>query len=301
MGEAVQHDVDFAIVDVDTWELADTESSGGDEKQWLTDPDGARWLFKPRTEQDGWSQGEDWAEKIATHLAGLFGVPAARVELARRGDRYGSISCSLLPKGWELQHGALLLGAAIPGFETHNRARTGHTLDNIERVLEPVASPATHTLFTAFDVFAGYLLLDALVANQDRHEENWAVLRPLTQAGGDTLAGSYDHGSSLGFNLQDQRRSLLLERGGVDSFARKGRAQRFEQSTDGKLTLVELADRALGRSSAAARAHWHAGLDRLSEEVLQDTVDRVPELSAPSRRFTLELLKTNRRRLHHEY
>lgn len=31
--------------------------------------------------------------------------------------------------------------------------------------------------FAAFDQFCGYLLLDALVANRDRHEENWAFCR----------------------------------------------------------------------------------------------------------------------------
>lgn len=30
---------------------------------------------------------------------------------------------------------------------------------------------------TGFDVFVGYLLLDALVAKRDRHEQDWAVLR----------------------------------------------------------------------------------------------------------------------------
>lgn len=59
---------------------------------------------------------------------------------------------------------------------------------------------------TAFEAFTGYLVLDALVANQDRHEENWAVLRPLPGGGEVTLAGSYDHGSSLAFNLTDARR-----------------------------------------------------------------------------------------------
>lgn len=59
----------FVLVDVSSWIVADTESGGGDEKVWLTDPRCSEWLFKPRTEHAGWVQGEDWAERIATELA----------------------------------------------------------------------------------------------------------------------------------------------------------------------------------------------------------------------------------------
>lgn len=144
-------------------------------------------------------------------------------------------------------------------------------------------------------------MLDALIANQDRHEENWAVLRPLTGVGGTVLAGSYDHGSSLGFNLRDVKRSAHLANGTVDGYARKGRAQRFEKATDGRLTLVELAHRALDQASPTANDRWTAALVSVSDEVLQNTVDRVPEMSDPARRFTLQLMTTNRRRLLHDY
>jgi hypothetical protein len=33
---------------------------------------------------------------------------------------------------------------------------------------------------SAYDVFCGYLVLDALVANSDRHDHNWAVFLPPT-------------------------------------------------------------------------------------------------------------------------
>ena len=193
----------FPILDADAWPLASTESSGGDEKQWVEDEDGSLWLFKPRTEQAGWSQGEDWAEKITSELAVLVGVPAAQVQLAVRGGRRGSLSLSLRPAGWELQHGALLLGELLPGYEPRSKARSGHGLDNIERVLAGVRPPDELPQMSAFEAFSGYLVLDALAANQDRHEENWAVLRPLPGGGEVTLAGSYDHG---GARVQPDRR-----------------------------------------------------------------------------------------------
>jgi hypothetical protein len=153
---------------------------------------------------------------------------------------------------------------------------------------------------TAFDVFAGYLLLGALVANQDRHEENWAVLRPLPGQGPVTLAGSYDHGSSLGFNLTDQRRALVLGRDGVADWAAKGTAQRFERASEGRLTLVELASKALSLCSPAARAHGRGRVAEVDAAFWEQVVARVPELSDPARRFAVELLAVNHGRLRNE-
>lgn len=131
----------FDVVDVTNWHLSDTESGGGDEKVWLTDPDGTAWLFKPRTEHPGWVQGEDWAERVTTALAVQLGVPAATAELAVRHGKTGSISRSLVPTGWELQPGAVLLSEAVPGFITQDRARTGHTLDTVADILLGVDPP----------------------------------------------------------------------------------------------------------------------------------------------------------------
>lgn len=301
--EAPQVDVTghFPVLSIDSWTLKETESSGGSEHDWFESPERSVWLFKPRTEQTGWSQGEDWAEKIATEVAVRLGVPVARVELAVRGGRAGTVSLRLRPPGWELQHGALLLAGLLPDYVPRSRERTGHGLENIEQVLKDVQPPQEVLGMTAFEAFAGYLVLDALVANQDRHEENWAVLRPLPGEGGVRLAGSYDHGSSLGFNLTDHKRRVELDRHGVAAFAGRARAQRFDRAAEGRLTLVQLAHRALARCSTSARNHWLAALAAIDEAFLADTVALVPAMSDPARSFTSALLLTNRRRLLDEH
>ena len=190
-----------------------------------------------------------------------------------------------------------MLADLIPAFATRSKERRGHTLDNIETVLRKVDSPPGSDGLAAFEVFSGYLVLDALVANQDRHEENWAVVRPLPDEGRLTLAGSYDHGSSLGFNLTDSRRQILLERGDVPVFAAKARAHRFERASDGQLTLVELAHEALRRCSGRARARWRASLAGVSDDHMAAVVRQIPGLSDPARTFAAVLLRTNRGRL----
>jgi hypothetical protein len=100
----------FPVVDVAEWEVVRDEASGAEEKMWLRAPDTRRdWLFKAVTVKEGHVHGEDWAEKAAAHLAGLVGVPCARIELAKRGASRGSISLDLRPKLFDLQEGRVLL------------------------------------------------------------------------------------------------------------------------------------------------------------------------------------------------
>ncbi|MGK2874260.1 MAG: hypothetical protein ACSLEW_01300 [Nocardioides sp.] len=148
--------------------------------------------------------------------------------------------------------------------------------------------------FNAFDQFCGYLVLDALVANRDRHEENWGVLRD--PAGRVTLAPSYDHGNSLGFNLQDDRRLLELNRDPqLERWASRGMADRFEASRN--VTLVAFAHRALTLATLGVDAFWLDQLAAVTGPELETVITGTPEMSDACRTFCLRLLATNQRRL----
>ncbi len=256
-----------AIADVSDWEVRFPEPGGSDADVWLVDPashDDA--LFKPVVTKAGRRQGEDWAEKVVEQVAALVGVPSAHIRMATRNGRPGLLSYSLAPDGHELQTGAVLISEVDDRLVPRARERLGHNLANIRRVLRPLRAIAMPKGFTAFDQFCGYLVLDALVANRDRHEENWGVLRD--PAGRVTLAPSYDHGNSLGFNLQDDRRLLVLGRDpDLVTWAGRGFADRFEASRD--VTLVEFAHRALAMASPGTGAHWFGRLGQMTTADLE--------------------------------
>jgi hypothetical protein len=292
----------LSVLDVSSWPVYRPEPLGLDEKVWLVDAEGGElWLFKPRVERQGRVQGEDWSEKLASELGHLLGVPCARVELAIRGARRGSISLNLRPPGWEMQSGAVLLSGFLPDYQPGTKDRTGHSLINIHRALSGYAAPPGGGLpadFTAFDAFAGYLVFDAWIANRDRHEENWAVLRWSDASEPDRLAGSFDHASSLGFNLLDTERERRLRTGTIEAWTDKGTAWRFERHVDGTWpTLVALAAEALRMAGPSVRDHWLARLAAADPDVVAALVHRVPEMSELSRTFISEVLAINRRRL----
>lgn len=296
----------YPVIDVSDWDIVADETSGAEEKYWLVEPGtGRRWLFKSVTIKDGHVHGEDWAEKAVAQLAARLGVPAARVEMAALPTAQGCISADLRPLGHELQPGQVLLEERkAPGYvHAKGNVHLGHSLENIQRVLEGAKPPPGCELpfeATAFEVFSGYLVLDAWVANRDRHDNNWAVLRPIAQSADPLrLCGSYDHASSLGFNVTDEERSRrLAEQTLINQWCGRGYAVRFERGPDQRhLTLVDLAVQALRRCSDSAREHWLQQLEGVDQDEVRGIVARVPRMSDPARRFAEEVLGVNRRRV----
>ena len=295
----------FPRIDVTTWPVVTDETSGVEEKMWLEEPGTeTRWLYKSVTSDGGYICGEDWAEKVVAELGAQLAVPCARVELAQNEGRRGSISENLRPAAYEMQHGGLLMVArGVQGFVLGRApGRPGHSLENIQQVLEGALPPPGCLLpfeASAFDVFAGYLVLDAVVANRDRHDENWSVLRPIADGGPLLLCPSYDHANSLGYNLTDEKRQLWLsEPGAVRRWCLRGTAYRFEH-TPGKAapTLVQLAATALGLVSARTREHWIHQLERVEEDAIRSIVGQIPGMSDAAGRFALEVMLVNRKRV----
>ncbi|MGH3401218.1 MAG: hypothetical protein ACRDRJ_01665 [Streptosporangiaceae bacterium] len=296
----------FPIFDVSEWEVVDIETSGAEEKYWLAKPGTTeRWLFKSVTIKEGIRHGEDWAEKSVAHLGAMLGVPCAVIEMAVRNEGAGCIGADLRPESYQLQPGRVLLEERqVPGYiHQLGKSHPGHSAENIRTALAGALPPPGCDLpfdATAFDVFAGFLVLDAWVANMDRHDHNWAVLSPATASGGPMrLCSSYDHGNSLGFNVTDEkRRGRLASPASMGRWCRKGIAQRFACRPDGsRLSLVELAVEGLSLASPPARAHWPQQLNRIDDAQVLEILARAPRMSDAARSFAVCVLDINRRRI----
>ena len=304
-------------IDVSDWQTAQTAYIGTNRQAWLVHPEtGAFWLYKSiHVPSNEVPQGEDWAEVIATQVALLLGVPCAETRLCVRSGVRGSLSLSVIPDGFGLNDGGVVLETAeVPGYFRHTAARKacdparpgvrrpGHTLVNIQHVLQDVTPPEGFQGpdgCMGFDVFAGFMILDALVANQDRHEENWAVLGALVKDVPDRLAPSFDHGGSLGYNLTDDKRCLLLDSDAdLAVWAAKATAQRFEHVRPAK-SLVEHAVEAAELAAPRAIRWWGCQLEMLDLTPLHDVLrgGQVPEMSEMAATFVSRLLERNLGRL----
>lgn len=278
---------------------------GSKEKSWLLDiATGRAFLLKYPRENTG----EHWSEKVAAEVAALLGVPHAPVELGVRGGRMASLSYTFLQPKEALIHGNELLSEIDPDYPAQQNYRVKeHTLDAIRSALDahevkPLTTVDAHDL-SAFGWFVGYLMLDALVGNTDRHHENWGV---VTASAGEArrlvLAPSYDHASSLGRELRDEKRAHLLStrdsRSNVAAYARGARSAIYPKAAEGRtgkaLTCVE-AFRAACQLDRPASSWWHERLDALDPERLTDVVHCVPTsvISEPATNVATALLLHN--------
>jgi hypothetical protein len=300
----LEHLEDFAIVEIEVTWLRSDEQMGSKSKCWVDVPgDTEPWLFKYSRESAGQITGEHWAEKVGAEAAALLGVPHAQVELARLDGAWGAISRrfdALAKDDTELVHGNDILAGCVTGYDRDKQhQQSDHTLSNVIRGIHAVFTEerARHDALVAF---AGYLVLDALILNTDRHHENWAVLRRTSMADGihQCMAPSFDHASCLARNEPPSRLGQWLaqpstvKNGRVAWYAERGEGGIYQNKMDKKgANPLELAIAAMTRWPAYF-APWRDKLAGLDKKALMVVVDRIPDqvIAPESRRFAQALL-----------
>ena len=297
----------FDIVEVGDWPPDGDEPMGTKKKFWLRAPDGIRWLFKQKTRPHS---DDDSTEKLAAELAGLFGIPHAVAELARRFGHRGVISRDVLADcgAVEMIHGNSLLARTDPAYPTAERYHNAeHTVERVAAVLaergvgQPAGTAPNPAIRDAYDLFIGYLLFDAWIGNSDRHHENWAVLR--LSDGRLVMSPSYDHASCLGHNEPADRKAERLttrDRGRqVATFAARARSALYRAERDTRPLGTAEAFVAAAEPRPDAGVYWLQRLAAVDLGRATDIVNRVPDAMMPeeARRFAVAMLEANRARL----
>ena len=270
------------------------EDMGSKKKFWYLPPgqEEGYLLFKyPKA-----GTGEHWAEKIAAEIAGLMNIQHARVELAEFEGQHGSASKTFTGISWELMHGNQMLAMSIHDYDPDATFRhSKHTLENIWRVMESVFLERA-AIMEAKCRMAEYIILDALIGNTDRHHENWGLLRKWSgERWEGFMAPSFDHASSLGRELLDERRKMLLSENRVGEYAEKGRGAIYWSDDDRHgLSPLELVRRSTNSYPDIFRISVN-NLKRVSESALEDIVCRIPDnwMSISARKFAIALLCYN--------
>lgn len=292
--------------DLAAWTKAGVEQQGMHEHQWYRHAEESRtWLFKPARQERRRGIGEDVVEKIASELARSFGIPAARVAFAANGPTRGVLIEDVRPTGWVLQHGKVLMSGANEAYDPENQENRGHSAVAIKAALRDYSTPPAFDLprdFVAFDVFAGYLVFDALIAHGDRHDRNWAVLEPPPGSdAANALCASFDHAASLGFQLSKEDAAQHLRDGSVGRWACRGRARRFEhfRGTPWQ-SLVALAGDASRLCRDEVRTYWRGRVLSVDRDSVREIVSLAPDVADVALEFVIELVMVNRERLLNE-
>lgn len=301
---------EFPIRRVDRSSAQAMEPLGSKPKFWFREEE-RRLLFKG--EERG--TGEDWSEVIACHLCGLLGLPHVEYELAvecdgERDIRPGVVCTNMAPSPLTLVLGNELLLGVDPTYPRDERSKykvRQHTVEAVSEVVSTLELPGGQWMASypdgirsALDVFAGYVMLDAWIANQDRHHENWGAIRDNDVL---RLAPTFDHAAGLARNLADLEREDRLttkDRGrSVAAFARRGRSAFYRSMVEPRAMELCEAFLVFAERVPQAKNTWLERLRAVNKDAIQGILDRVPvfRMSDTCKRFTLELLLTNQERL----
>ncbi len=197
------------------------------------------------------------------------------------------------------------MSGAIEAYNPDDQENRGHNAHAIQSALRDFNSPPAVDLphdFTAFDVFTGYMVFDALIAHVDRHDRNWAVLVPPPGSDSpDSLCASFDHAASLGFTLSEESIAQHLREGSVARWASQGKARRFEhvRGTPWQ-SLVALAGDASRLCRDEVRTYWRDRVLSVDRDSVRDIVSPAPGVADVSLEFLVELVMVNRERLLNE-
>jgi hypothetical protein len=293
-----------SILEIDpTWRRG-IEDMGSKPKFWFRYQD-EMWLFKQARENTG----EHWAEKVASEIAELMGLPTHQTRISNYEGNVGCAVRSFLKPNQTLVHGNELLAGAIEGYDKlKHRGQSDHHFENIVKALE-------HR-FTVSDVrkkvslrFVGYLMLDALVGNTDRHHENWGVIQTftlgevtedlkLTLSVKTGLAPTFDHASSLGRELVDEARQRLLDdRDAMRRYIRKGTGGIFRDVSEKKgMAPIALAEM-VGQNYPNLLEPWKKRIQELDEDFALPLLAEIPQnyMSSVAKDFVLAFLSESRK------
>ncbi|WP_395142832.1 HipA-like protein [Armatimonas sp.] len=293
------------IVVQESWPRS-LEQMGTKRKFWYKKHDGdeedneERWIFKYARA----GTGEDWAEKFAEYLCGCLRLPHATYKLAMTWEgEYGVASPSFLRREEKFISGKEFLSMADPHYR-QNRTKFKnflHTVNAVMQVLTNISSPKGWSLpngiHTANDIFVGYLMLDALIGNVDRHDENWGVYKNIYNLDY-MIAPTYDHANSLGSLLKDEERKkrLFTKDAGysLPAYASRGMSAFYESGKNRQLTPLEVF-REVAEMCPNATRIWLTELDALTVDDFERGFDEIPQdrISFESRKFALHLLLYN--------
>ena len=279
------------------------EQQGTKTKYWIH-LDGKHYLFKIGRKDTG----ENWAEVVACALCELLGLPHAHYDFAVWKQQKGVISKNIVPIDARLVMGNELLSEVYESYPFDSKYKVqDHTLGRIFTLLSipAIQFPLNSTIpraknTSAIDVFLGYLLLDAWIANQDRHHENWGVISCGKQI---YLAPTYDHAASMGQNEKDAKRHELLttrdKNRHISHYITKARSAIYAKKSDNKPILTLEAFQQFGQKRPEAAKFWLQRLSDISAQQCEAVFMKIPEteITKTTIEFSLKLLELNKKRL----
>lgn len=293
----------YQIYQLDRQNITDKiEEDGVLRKDWYIHPELGECLLKEARSPE-WDVADnrdlrtDWSEKVVYEIAKIINIPAAQCELAtgyfdnstESIESIVSINC--IPTNTAgVVTGEHLLIKNINGYKSDDISQ--YTVENVLVALElsEVKPPSNWQqpipeIDTGAKLFLGYLMMDAMVVNRDRHYRNWGIMAVGNRI---ELIPSYDHGLSLG---STDKINLAPER-----YANRSKSP--FQGNNQQLSTFNAFERAAQIYPDAARI-WQKRLTQVTLAQIEEIFNRIPEgrITPIAAKFAIQLLDFSQKRI----
>ncbi len=157
------------LYDITKWNVKEwINTTGTREKCFIENPvDSKLYFYKMSIEK---YPSEFWSEIIASKIGKELKFDIVDYNIAIHKNTIGCLCESMIDQQTqELDHGINIIKNAFPGFVVTERPEI--SFHQIEKALEKYRG--------YIQKFIDVMVFDALIGNQDRHSENWAIIRSL--------------------------------------------------------------------------------------------------------------------------
>lgn len=283
----------FPIVEIKVKQ--EIEQLGTKEKYWIyCQEEKCKKLFKigrPNT-------GEDWAEVAAYEIAKLIDLPAAKYEFAKYKNSLGTVSTSIVLDNEQLIHGNEFLAEIDNNYPVNKFYKVKeYRLDTAAKIVSDIDEQYPN--LSSLVNFIGYIVFDCLIANQDRHHENWGFI--LKQQGKLSLAPSYDHAAGFGCREQDAKIAERLvtkdKNFTVAAYCQRAKTPFYDKRSQ-RLGTLE-ACKLLGSNYPDQLCYWLEKIATIGTDDIRNIFARIPNefISEKQRLFAQAILKENMTKL----
>lgn len=250
-------------------------------KRLVIDNDGNIAFFKYNG--DGYCTSEICSEKMSYEIAKILGYRCAKIELAKDEENTLGILNYVFIKLGEEEHTDAGSYLNISEKERENF----YTISNIKRVLDSLDT-------SLFEEFIKVMVFDALVGEQDRHEDNWGITRIGNNY---KFSPLYDNGCNLLNEFKNEEFAEKYYSGprNFDSFISKSKTYIYTEDTHKRFKHFDLI-KFLYKSYPEIVTKEINNLKKLTDGEIEAVVSKIPDdlLTSKHKEYIIIYLKKRR-------
>lgn len=233
-------------------------------------------------EREDYDCSEACSEKLAYEIAKVLGYDCAKIELAVDNDNQIGVLNYYFSDSDE-SHTDIVAYLNKNIKERNNY----YTISNIKNVLDSINT-------SLFKGFIKIMLFDALIGEQDRHEENWGITE---KKGKSFISPLYDNGDSLLREFKNPVNARKYYDGIKDFNAYINRSQTliYKEDKKNKYKHFELIKYLYDNFPQDILPEIN-NLTKLTDEIIEELVDKIPNelLTDEHKKYIITYLKKRR-------